>query len=330
MHCIPYSASLKEQWDETVRHSRNGTFLLLRDYMDYHAGRFPDASLLFTDDKQKTLGCLPATLDRETRTVSSHAGLTYGGLILTPNATTCLVKDMLCAAARHYEEAGCREMVYKPVPHIYHRMPCEEDLYWLFRAGARLAARAVSTTIPLPSRLPLSQLRRRKVAKAGKLGLHVTEHTGAETTPVWAAFWSLLEHVLLTRHHTRPVHSLQEIALLHKRFPDRIRLFLVSNTTRDTLAGCVTYLAGPVAHVQYIASGEEGREAGALDLLFSVLIEKFASEGRAFLDFGISTENGGNVLNEGLIFQKEGFGGRAVCYDTYRLRISQLLNLAQP
>ena len=36
-------------------------------------------------------------------------------------------------------------------------------------------------------------------------------------------------------------------------------------------------------------------------------------------DFGVSTEQRGSYLNEGLIFQKEGFGGRAICYDTYAI-----------
>ena len=41
----------------------------------------------------------------------------------------------------------------------------------------------------------------------------------------------------------------------------------------------------------------------------------------AIFDFGISTEQGGRYLNEGLIFQKEGFGARTVVYDTYELNI---------
>ena len=36
-----------------------------------------------------------------------------------------------------------------------------------------------------------------------------------------------------------------------------------------------------------------------------------------YLDFGRSTEGDGSILNGGLIAQKEGFGGRAICYDTY-------------
>ena len=41
-----YSAENKERWDRFVRLSKNGTFLLQRDYMDYHADRFLPADFL--------------------------------------------------------------------------------------------------------------------------------------------------------------------------------------------------------------------------------------------------------------------------------------------
>ena len=42
---------------------------------------------------------------------------------------------------------------------------------------------------------------------------------------------------------------------------------------------------------------------------------------KKYFDFGISTEQGGRYLNEGLVFQKEGFGARAVVYDTYAIKL---------
>lgn len=38
-----------------------------------------------------------------------------------------------------------------------------------------------------------------------------------------------------------------------------------------------------------------------------------------WLDFGISTEHGRIYLNEGLISQKEGFGGRTGVYETWKI-----------
>lgn len=322
MNLHPYCAELRTLWDDTVRHTRNGTFLFLRDFMDYHNDRFKDASLLFTNDKGTPLACLPACL-RGT-TVASHAGLTYGGLLLTPAATTVAVKEMLKRAAGHYLALGCTDYLCKTVPHIYHTAPAEEELYWLFRAGATLTARTLSTTIPLLAPLPFSELRRRKVRRARQAGLSVTAGTDHADSADLHAFWDILEGVLAERHATKPVHSFEEIQMLARRFPQAIRPFYVRQGDGRIVAGCIVFETARVAHVQYIAAGQAGRDHGALDLLFSVLSAHYPASGKHFLDFGISTENGGMTLNEGLVFQKEGFGGRATCYDTYTVPLQKL------
>ena len=50
------------------------------------------------------------------------------------------------------------------------------------------------------------------------------------------------------------------------------------------------------------------------------LIDNFKGT-KEYFDFGISTENNGMYLNEGLISQKEGFGSRIVCYQTWKVNI---------
>ena len=44
-------------------------------------------------------------------------------------------------------------------------------------------------------------------------------------------------------------------------------------------------------------------------------------DSKKWLDFGISTEDAGRFLNEGLISQKEGFGGRTNIYQTWKIKI---------
>ena len=110
--------------------------------------------------------------------------------------------------------------------------------------------------------------------------------------------------------------SLDELRLLQGRFPQQIHLYLIYNKEKEPVGGTWVFDTGQVVHTQYIASTEEGKAHGALDLLFDELINRRYREG-IYLDFGKSTEEGGRVLNEHLIFQKEGFGGRGVCYDTY-------------
>jgi hypothetical protein len=71
-----------------------------------------------------------------------------------------------------------------------------------------------------------------------------------------------------------------------------------------------------VVHTQYLAASTEGRQLDALSLLLAQLIEDTYADRRHF-SFGISTEQQGQVLNAGLVAQKEYFGARAIVHDIY-------------
>ena len=320
MNFVPYTNELKNDWDEFVRLSKNGTFLFERGFMDYHSDRFDDCSLMIYEDNS-LLALLPANWDEESRTVYTHQGLTYGGLLYTVEATEVQVIRCLQGALLWYMDfLSATSFVYKPVPYIYADSPSQEDLYALFRVGAKLRSRGVSSVVDLANPLRMRKLRLRGAKKAIDNGLYIDRMTDGD----WATleeYWHLLTSVLEEHHQVKPVYSFEEMKLLMGRFPLNIKLFLV-RSEHEIVAGCIVFITKSVAHIQYIASGDKGREMGALDLLFRHLInERFKN--MAFIDFGISTEHGGQVLNEGLIFQKEGFGGRAVCYDCYETALDR-------
>lgn len=306
----PYSALLKQEWNKFVAESKNATFLFDRGFMDYHSDRFEDCSLMF-EYKGRVLACLPANVDRARKQVVSHGGLTYGGVLMSEKMTTGQVMEVFRLSANYFrEEYGVERWLYKPIPYIYSSYPAQEDLYALFRMGAVLESRGVSSTIQLQGRLQMSTGRLQCVQKAQKVGLTVNESSDV------TSFWNLLNRVLVSNHGVSPVHTKEELELLISRFPECIRLFVVNNELGDVVAGCLAFDMGRTVHAQYMASSEEGKRKGALDLLIHELVTDVFAD-REYFDFGISTEDGGRHLNEGLIFQKEGFGGRAVCYDCY-------------
>ncbi|MBQ3770566.1 MAG: GNAT family N-acetyltransferase, partial [Bacteroidaceae bacterium] len=94
----------------------------------------------------------------------------------------------------------------------------------------------------------------------------------------------------------------------------------VANPEGKICAGVLLFLSKMVAHAQYIAGNEEAKQNGALDLLFHHLIKEVYKD-VPFFDFGISSQDSNAFLNTGLLFQKEGFGARAVCYDTYKINL---------
>lgn len=330
MTILPYSINKREAWNRFVQESKQGTFLIDRNFMDYHADRFFDCSLLvYGDDVDETdvtddslIALFPANWREEEKTVYSHQGLTYGGLITKSSITQTEVMQIMQKILMYYEGyLGAKAMVYKPIPYIYSRVPAQEDLYALFRAGGQLENRSVATVVSIAHPLNMRTLRIRQAKKALEHGFYIERIKDADSQSL-AEYWSILESVLMEYHQAKPVHTLEEIALLMHRFPKQIKLFVVRNTDRQIVSGIVVFETDLVAHVQYIASAAEGRKYGALDLLLRHLCnEKYKD--KDYVDFGTSTENGGHVLNEGLIFQKEGFGGRAVCYDAYRVELKR-------
>ena len=330
MTILPYSINKREAWNRFVQESKQGTFLIDRNFMDYHADRFFDCSLLvYGDDVDESdvtddslIALFPANWREEEKTVYSHQGLTYGGLITKSSITQTEVMQIMQKILMYYEGyLGAKAMVYKPIPYIYSRVPAQEDLYALFRAGGQLENRSVATVVSTAHPLNMRTLRIRQAKKALEHGFYIERIKDTDSQSL-AEYWSLLESVLMEYHQAKPVHTLEEIALLMHRFPKQIKLFVVRNTDRQIVSGIVVFETDLVAHVQYIASAAEGRKYGALDLLLRHLCnEKYKD--KDYVDFGTSTENGGHFLNEGLIFQKEGFGGRAVCYDAYRVELKR-------
>jgi hypothetical protein len=305
-----YTPSSKEAWDRFASSARNATFLFYRGYMDYHADRFADHSLLFHKDG-RLAALLPASFHEAEAALVSHGGLTFGGVVSGPDMTAPLMLELFADLTRDLRERGIARLVYKAVPHIYHDLPAEEDGYALFRAGARLYRRDVTATVALDRKLPFQERRRRGVKKARAAGVVVRHTTDL------ASFWRILEDNLRTKHGVGPVHSLPEIGLLQERFPDNIKLFAAYRGDA-LLAGVLVYEHRRVAHAQYISANEEGKRLGALDLVFDYLISEHYTR-HPYFDFGISTEEQGKVLNVGLSEQKEGFGARAVVHDFYEL-----------
>lgn len=304
----PYNPAFKTDWDTFLASSRNGTLLHRRDYLEYHADRFPDASLMIWRG-DRLFGLLPATSDGST--FSSHAGLTFGGLITGNKGGAADVLHIMTLIRDYVRETGARAFIYKPVPHIYHSLPAEEDLYALFRLGAYLTARNVSAAVSRGRPLKLRDDRKAGVRKALKEGITISE---SDDFPL---FWTILTCNLMERYNARPVHSLEEILRLKQLFPGNIRLHL-ARKDNTVLGGTVVYLSPTVAHTQYISATPEGKRLHALDLLLHTLSSAtYAS--LPYFDFGTSNESGGRVLNESLILQKEGFGARAVVYDTYSI-----------
>lgn len=301
-----YAPQVMAAWGQVLRDSRNGIFQFERDFIEYHGERFVDMSAVAYIDA-RPVAIIPAAFDPQTSRVSSHPGLTFGGPVFVRDLRGDTAIGVLEAMLDTFRDWGATSCLVKLLPEAFATYPSAEAAYVLWRKGFQLVRRDLSSLLPLDGSMPFNESKRQAVKKARKHGLVVTA-IGTDT------YHDLLTQVLQAQHATQPVHSKAELALLHSRFPANI---LARGALLDgrLLAGTLVFNYGHVWHTQYLASSDEGRTLGALDLVMAETINEARGSGAAFISFGTSTENGGQILNQGLLWQKESYGARAIVHD---------------
>jgi hypothetical protein len=305
---VRYSARYKQDWDAFVRAAKNGTFLLLRDYMEYHADRFEDHSLLFYN-KGKLVAVLPANTADDV--LHSHAGLSYGGMLSGKSMKAPLMLQVFAALTDYCRSQGFAALYYKAIPYIYHQLPAEEDLYALFRSGAQLYRRDVNSVVDLGQPRTYSKDRRWRLSQARKKGLEVA------LSGDYDQFMKLEQELLQQKFNLRPVHTTAEMQRLADLFKQEIKLYTVS-VGGKMVAGTIMFEAATVAHSQYMGANAEGHAFGATNVLVDHLLSEVYPH-KKYFSFGVSTEQQGLYLNEGLVGYKESYGARSVVHDFYRL-----------
>ncbi len=315
-----YSNTKKVEWNNFVKDAKNATFLFEREFMDYHADRFTDYSLMVYDDKNKLVACLPANITDE-NIVYSHQGLTYGGFCFKKDLKLPVQLEIIKTLIQYLNQQGVEKFIYKAFPRFYNELQTDEVEYAMFLLNAKLFRRDTALAIDYHDRINYSGAYKRQAKKAIKNNFEVKE------VDSFKEFWEeILTPNLEERFGVKPVHSLEEISSLKSSFKDQIRLFVAINKKEEIVAGCVIFETKLVAHAQYISGNQESKSLGALNLLFIEIIDKVFND-KKYFDFGIANENNGKALNQGLLAWKERMGGRAYSHDFYEIKTSNYLNL---
>ena len=311
INVLKYSEEMQPEWDRIVSESSSCSLLFYRNYMDYHSAKFQDKSLMFFA-ADKLVAVFPAAISlANTREVVSHPGLTFGGLIISVHDSQDFTEPCLLALLNYYSKEGFESLVYKSVPSIYHGRPAEQGDYFLWKSGFECFRIDLSVSVNLNTHIRLSSRRSRGLKKAQQ-----TLDLSNDLIHL-VSFWNILTKNLEERYSRTPTHSIDEIKLLISRFPDQIvPTFALKGG--NCVAGVLVYKSHRVHHAQYISASTDGKDLGALDLIFSQVFQMAQSEGVSYFDFGVSTINEGRGLNKGLYTFKYEFGGGGICHRFYK------------
>jgi hypothetical protein len=315
-----YQTADYQTWNKFITVAKNATFLFHRDFMEYHADRFLDHSLIVLDG-EKWVAVLPANqVDNE---LHSHQGLTYGGLLYNDKTKLTVIIEVLRNILVYLNEKNINYLHIKTIPYIYHQKPADEILYPLYLTDAQLTKRDSLSVIDLREPFKFSKDRIAGINRGIKSNLKIIEVTD------FHLFWNeILIPNMLRKHNTKPTHSAADITLLHSKFPANIRQFNVYENDK-VVAGTTIFESQTVAHAQYIFADQSKSQNGCLDFLYDHLITNIFKN-KKYLDFGSSNGYLGDKLNVSLSYWKQSFGASTVVQDFYKVKTANHSKLLLP
>lgn len=311
-HIKLYQPGDFDHWNAFTAKAKNATFLFHRHFMDYHADRFSDYSLLVLDG-EKTVAVLPA--NKVDGAIYSHQGLTYGGLVLSEKLRLGEVIDIFRTVLQFLSENKIKKLFLKQLPAMYSRHFSEEVAYCLFLLQAKAYKKECLSVLDMSQDYAFSKDRKQCIRRGVAANLQIREETHFEP------FWNqILIPNLQLKHEANPVHTWQEMTRLQGHFPENIRHFNVYHHD-EIVAGTTIFITDKVAHPQYISGNAKKNELGSLDYLYSYLITEVFNT-KNYFDFGPSHEENGKKINKGILFWKESFGAKTTIQEFYEVETS--------
>jgi len=308
---VRYNERNMDTWDNFVYSSRNGTLFHTQKFLSYHKNKFTDNSLIFKY-KGEIAAVLPAILD-ESDTLFSHAGSSFGGLVLRKNAGLGITYAIVNEIIDHCSKNSVKRIMMRLPPYIYHKIPCDELDFSLTALDFKVSSYDLSCVITLDSSIIISDSTARAIRKAIEGGLWVS-YDSVE----WEKYWKILESNLSDKHDVQPTHTLDEMLRIKNMFPDKIKL-ITCHLKDKMICGVVLFIGNDNAfEVFYIAQNYEYQEYRALNLVLHNVISWGFMNRFKYMNLGISTEDHGTKVNWGLFKFKEGFGSHSVLRRTYR------------
>ncbi|MGG0789889.1 GNAT family N-acetyltransferase [Peribacillus simplex] len=322
MEIKTYTHEFEVEWDEFVQHSRNGTFMQQRQFINYHPlEKFQDFSLMVYDGQNRLIAVIPAALkiEGDVPIFCSYPGASHGGIIIQHRFDTSKALALTPLLIEHCRRLGFKVIEIKMVPRIYQSWPSDEIDFSLRYHGFSPGITELCTVLPLKeidsadSFMDKNAVRNKN--KAINQGVTVKESEDI------ISFCGILEQNLKKRHNTLPTHTYTEILDLIKKFPGKIKL-ISAYYQGEMIAGVLVFILNSrVINCFYICHNDKFQHLRPLNLIFSHLITWGKDNGFHFVDWGISTENKGKLVNSGLFKFKEGFGGRGILRETYSLNL---------
>ncbi|WP_428768088.1 GNAT family N-acetyltransferase [Treponema sp. HNW] len=324
-----YNDSYEELWDDFVLNkSINGTFLQSRKFLNYHPKeRFEDFSLLIFSQKNNLAAVIPACKGpKDSSCFFSHKGSTYGGIIIDKkHYSGNSLLEIIETFEQYLKENRFTSVYLKITPDILSIENPALLKYLLYYKNYQQYSE-LNTYVDLENYnenilANFSQGKRTNINNCLKLGLKCEKIESDNEIKLLHELISLN----LKKYATIPVHSLNELIALKEKYIAENISFFKCTLKDDMIAGAVVFYFPKTRtiHTQYLCAKEEFAKLSPMSFMYYSMIIEAKKINYKKISWGISTEDFGHTLNQGLLKNKESYGSTYSLNKTFYKKLSQ-------
>ncbi len=319
MQIIEYCEQFRDEWDEFVLKSNNGTMFHLQRFLDYHRpGKFKFHHLIFLNE-QKIVAVLPGQL--RDGVFESPVGASFGSIV-TPDLKFSAAMQLVSNLLDYGRQQGFKEFMLTSAPMIYEKFPNQNLDFAMLWQGFHYETHYISSAIKLDPATDIIGRFQASVRNYVRKTLRNPD-LHAELSEDYEAFYPILLRNL-SKHNVKPTHSFEDLLRLRELLPSNLKLFMVLYKNKP-IAGSLVFLCNDrVALCFYNMMLYEYAEHKPIHRAMYEVV-KFATEnGYRYVDIGVSQDTSASnpmTPNTNLIAFKETFDAKTIMRNTLRIKL---------
>ncbi len=314
---VKYTENKKDEWNEFLNFSNNGTMFHNLDFLDYHGDKFKENEhhLIFYKG-QNIIGVMPLAIFEEGSKLvaKSPYGASYGGLIVKKYLNFRYSEELINSMMELFRDNNFDEVYITPPPLIYSKVPNCYIEFALLKNNFEIIKKEITSVIKLdcfnldPFEI-FNKRAKKGVKKARKEGVKIVE-----SSEDYDAFYEILQESR-DRHDVKPTHTLQELKKIRDSLPNLIKLDM-AYVNEDPVAGMLYFICNSQTVLTFYGCHKTsfGNFSPAHLLNYHGMV--WAKKNKfKYLDLGTTTQD--MVPNHNLFLFKENFGSVGYFKDTY-------------
>jgi hypothetical protein len=296
---VNYNDNLFNEWDNFIKISINGTIYQTRKFLSYHdKNKFLDSSILIY--KNEILSCvLPSCKLGEN--FFSHKGATYGGPVFSKEVYNIKNMDEILNLIFSYYD---NKIEFRIPNSIYHEY---SDNILLYLLGSKLKmcpelAWYISVEDDVINNIKNIRNKKSVIKMINNENYTCQKFTEKED---YISYYEILLKNLKEKYNTNPTHTLTEFLLLKEILLNNQSLYLVKKENIIYGGVFVIKVTKNCWYTFYISKNIDINNNMSIIYIMNKIKEDAKKENVKYIDYGITTENSGKILNKGLSEFKE-------------------------